>query len=154
MSSGQGSRARPRARVSTNPNSFFQKNSRRLDGIFLLECYMLVKKKLFGKARLRITVAALYDLASGGKDVCACFEWTAAMDVKPDLRGQSLIGEGSLEGGQVVGANGHEGAAAADVLVKLILQVDERVVPRLVELHPERTVPRPVNPNRARFSNL
>jgi hypothetical protein len=36
-----------------------------------------------------------------------------------------VVGEGTLDGVQVVRADGHERAAAADVLVQLVLQVNE-----------------------------
>jgi len=49
--------------------------------------------------------------------------------------GQSLVAEGSLQGVQIVGSNGYQGALAADVLVQLILQIDEAVVGGLREGH-------------------
>ena len=45
-----------------------------------------------------------------------------------------FIRERPFYGVEIVRADGHEGSPAADVLVQLILQVDERVVAGLVEL--------------------
>lgn len=48
--------------------------------------------------------------------------------------GEQAGGEGgNLQGGQVVGPDGHQGPVPTQVLVQLVLQVDEAGVPRRVE---------------------
>mmetsp|Transcript_107908 Transcript_107908/g.315492 ORF Transcript_107908/g.315492 Transcript_107908/m.315492 type:complete len:387 (+) Transcript_107908:871-2031(+) len=55
---------------------------------------------------------------------------------EPDvLRWQCLIGERGLQRGKVVSANGHQGSAATDVHVKLVLEVDKALVSILIEGH-------------------
>mmetsp|Transcript_133022 Transcript_133022/g.331958 ORF Transcript_133022/g.331958 Transcript_133022/m.331958 type:complete len:294 (+) Transcript_133022:897-1778(+) len=50
------------------------------------------------------------------------------------FRWQGLVGKRRLEGGQVVRANGDERSLAANVLVQLVLQVNETLVPIRIEL--------------------
>lgn len=50
------------------------------------------------------------------------------------LGGQSLVGEGALDGVQIVGTNRNQGALARQVLVQLILKGNEGLIASLVEL--------------------
>lgn len=50
------------------------------------------------------------------------------------LRGQSLVGEGALDGVEIVGSNGDQSTLPANVHVELILQVDKVLVVQLGEL--------------------
>mmetsp|Transcript_17156 Transcript_17156/g.27056 ORF Transcript_17156/g.27056 Transcript_17156/m.27056 type:complete len:665 (+) Transcript_17156:249-2243(+) len=63
--------------------------------------------------------------------------------------GLVLVAEGPPHGAQVVGADGHVLALAADVLVQLVLQVDEALVPARVEGHPAQDRAHHVRPQSA-----
>jgi hypothetical protein len=48
---------------------------------------------------------------------------------------ESLVGEGTLDGVQVVSTNGDQGSLTGQILMKLVLQGNERLVASFVELH-------------------
>lgn len=48
---------------------------------------------------------------------------------------ESLVGEGALNSVQVMGTNGDQGSLTGQILMKLVLQGNERLVASLVELH-------------------
>lgn len=48
---------------------------------------------------------------------------------------ESLVCEGALDSVQVMGTNGDQGSLTGQILMKLVLQGNERLVASLVELH-------------------
>lgn len=46
-----------------------------------------------------------------------------------------IVGEGSLDGVKIVCSDRDESASSAEIVVKLVLVVDERIVRRLSECH-------------------
>lgn len=67
---------------------------------------------------------------------------------KFDVRGRkSLVGERPLDGIQIVGTNGDQGSLTGQILVKLVLQGNERLIASLVELDTSEYGTRHVGPD-------